>query len=195
MQCLLSNLGQDIHLYTFHALWRVWEDHHRRRSHWVFPKILPWHHPTDRSVSDFLTPLPSPISASSSLCSAIVTSSNLPKCLQKTPLFSPTPHQLLPHPQFWSVKCEITDSQLHGFCGVSFNLRWTICCGWQRWEGPHWDVGTYYTYFHPGLSLFRELGLKRPRLTLHLDRGSVVLFSLAANKKHCVATVELNSIK
>lgn len=55
--CLFSNLGQDIYLYPLHALWGVWEDHHGRWSHRVFPEILPRHHTTNRSVCDFLTSL------------------------------------------------------------------------------------------------------------------------------------------
>lgn len=56
VDCLFSNLGQDLHLHSLHALWGVWEDHHGRWSHYVFREVLPRHHTINRSVSDFPSP-------------------------------------------------------------------------------------------------------------------------------------------
>lgn len=163
----VSNSGQDIYLYPLHALWGVWEDHHRRWSHRVFPGTLPWHHTTNRSVSGFLTHPPLPLSLSLSIHRLSSPSLPfLPLCLylfiqpakpsSKTlsfPIIPPTRG----HPQPRSVMCEIADVY---FVHWGFNLRWSTC--WRRRDSRRMSCGNAsVTRFLTGLTLFGELRHKQ----------------------------------
>lgn len=125
-------LGQDIYLHPLHALWWLWEDHHRRWSHWIFPEILPWCHTTNRSVSDSLTLLLPPlhlstISAASPFfsSSAFISSCNLPS-----------------HPQFiFCHPVNFSHIQCRGLWSVkSQTCRYmTWCSVVLIWAGPYVD--------------------------------------------------------
>lgn len=130
VHCLFSNLGQDIYLYPLHALRRVWEDHHRKWSHRVFPEILLWCHTTNRSVSNFLTSTQPPLSLSVSPFSPLLPLSLHPRHPPKHYHF-PSSHWLqdIHSHNLWCVKLQTYSNM--ALCS-GFNLRWTICCGWQR---------------------------------------------------------------
>lgn len=116
-------------MHPVHALWGVWEDHHRRWSHWVFPEILSWRHPSNRRVSDILTPPHfSPLSSPLSPCLSLSLHPTCRAVLRNT--------LICHHPIVSShiQRCETGDLQVYDSLLRAFHLQWTLCRRWQRCE-------------------------------------------------------------
>lgn len=139
-------IGQVFYLHPFHALWRVWEDHHGRWSHWIFPQILSWCHTIIRSVSDFLTStsltlFPHLLYHLIILCYyfPIQPSHAIPGLFPSRQL-----HADMHSP--WSVKLK-SDSYV-SFVPPSFNWSWSVCYGWQTESTKAWAPPTLRAFAH-----------------------------------------------